>query len=121
MELKEKQKHMCLLITLHISVNSNLILIVFFGYPSVLSYEAICFSKMMSIAIVLQTLLRLVICIKRILKPKSQTDLRQSPQIMAILFRKHDKQQFTVFIIHSVSCLSLYLVNTMISKIRYGL
>ena len=94
MELKEKQKHMCLLITLHISVNNNLILSVFFGCPSVLSYETMCFSKMRSIAIVLQTLLRLVIYIKRILKPKSQTDLRQSPQIMASLFRKHDKQQF---------------------------
>ena len=105
MELKEKQKHMCLLITLHISVNSNLILIVFLGYPSVLSYEAICFSKMMSIAIVLQTLLRLVIYIKRILKP-----------IVKLTFDSHHKLWLAY-----LGNMTNNSLNAMISKIRYGL
>ena len=74
-ELKEKQKHLCSSITQHISVNHNLILSVFFGCPSVPSYETIAVSMMMSMAIVLQTVFRLVICIERTLKPKSQTDL----------------------------------------------
>ena len=66
------KKHMGLLTIQHISVNNNLILSVFFGCPTVLSYEIIGFSMMMSMAIVIQTFLRLVICIKRTLKPKSK-------------------------------------------------
>ena len=44
MELKEKQKDICLLIPQHISVNNNLTLIVFFRCPGVLSYQTIAIS-----------------------------------------------------------------------------
>ena len=77
---KEKQKYIYLLITRDISVNNNLTLSVSFGYPGVLSYQTIAISMMMSMAIVLQIFLGCVVnCIRRILKLKSQTDLRQSP------------------------------------------
>ena len=77
MELKEKHKCISLLITQHFSLNNILTLSVFFGYPGVLSHQNIAFSMMMSMAIALQIFFGLVvICIKRILKLKSQTDLR---------------------------------------------
>ena len=76
MELKEKQKDICLLITQHISLKSNLTLSVFFGYPGVLPYETIAISIVMNVAIVLQIFLCCVlICIKRTLKLISQTGL----------------------------------------------
>ena len=84
---------MCLLITHHISVNNKLILSVFFGCPSVLSYEIIGFSMMMSMAIVLQTFVRVVLCIKRTLKPKRKTDIWQSPYGNP-LFSTHKKWPF---------------------------
>ena len=69
-----KTKYVCLLITQHISVN-NLILRVLFPCPGVLSYQTIVFSIIMSMAIVFQTFLKLLICIKHTLKPKTHTDL----------------------------------------------
>ena len=75
MELKEK-KYTCLLITQHISVNNNLTLYVFSGYPGVLSNQTIAISVMMSMAMVLQIFLGcVVVCLKGILKLKIQTDL----------------------------------------------
>ena len=78
--IKKKQKYIYLLITRHISVNNNLTLSVSFGYPGGLSYQTIAISMMMSMAIVLQIFLGcVVICIRHILKLKSQADLRKSP------------------------------------------
>ena len=79
MELKEKQKYICLLITQHISVNNNSSLSVYFGCPGVLCYKTIAISMMMVMAIVLHQIFPRfeMICIKRTLKLKGQTDPRQ--------------------------------------------
>ena len=89
-ELKEKRKYICSRITQYVSVNDNLTLRVFLGYPGFLSYQSIAISMIMSMAIILQILLSyVVICINCTLKLKRQTDLRQSPY-MAPLFRQQD-------------------------------
>ena len=78
-ELKEREKYICLLITQHFSVNNISTLSVFFGYLGVLSHQTIAISKIMSMSMVLQIFLGcVVIWIKGILKHKSETDLRQS-------------------------------------------
>ena len=72
--------------TQHISVNNYLTLSVFFRCPGVPSCQTIAVSMMMSMAIVLQIFLScVVICIERTLKPKTQTDLGQSPYGYLIL------------------------------------